>query len=419
MSQEKLVIFDVEGVLIPNGVYLFRTFLHHRPWRIPHLLFYGLLYYTGLLTLQQGLKKIYRELRGVSFESFQSEIENIELKPGSKELFHELGKLDSTLMLMSAGIPVSQLDHLSQKLAVPHIVGPKVEVIDGYLTGVITGKVIEKNGKNRALHDYLKENNMETTQIISVADDRNNISLFESSNIGIGYNPDFFLRFHADHIVSGSLTNLLSLIDDTIPLSKKVIEKSTVYRKTVHASSVLVPYFLADRIGINNVVNLLILAIILYTVSETSRLNGKKIPIFTWFTGINTTKTEASEFVTSPLFFALGLMLPLILFPRDIAFASIAVLTLGDSFAAIIGMSLGKHTLSLNREKTVEGTLAGFLAAFIGASVFLPPTMAFIAAFSGMITEALPTPVNDNLLVPLVTGYAVLFCSQFPWAALG
>ncbi|RLI39527.1 phosphatidate cytidylyltransferase, partial [Candidatus Bathyarchaeota archaeon] len=61
--------------------------------------------------------------------------------------------------------------------------------------------------------------------------------------------------------------------------------------------------------------------------------------------------------------------------------------------------------------KQVEGTIFGFLFAFIGARVFVNPMQALIASAVGMLMESLPTPVSDNLTVPLVSGLALTLIS--------
>lgn len=115
-----------------------------------------------------------------------------------------------------------------------------------------------------------------------------------------------------------------------------------------------------------------------------------------------------------------GIVVSLILFPEEIVYASIAVVGFGDSVATIAGVTLGKHKLPYSEQKTVEGTLAGIVAAFIAAVVFVTPAQALVGSAGGMLLEsivgmqtikelntqaALKFFLNDNFLIPVFSGF--------------
>jgi dolichol kinase len=79
---------------------------------------------------------------------------------------------------------------------------------------------------------------------------------------------------------------------------------------------------------------------------------------------------------------------------------------LGDSVASLFG-GLISTSLPFNKGKTWEGSLAGFFFAFLAGTFFVSPLLAFIGAAIAMTVEVLPLPVNDNVLVPVITGVAL------------
>jgi dolichol kinase len=102
-------------------------------------------------------------------------------------------------------------------------------------------------------------------------------------------------------------------------------------------------------------------------------------------------------------------MLALVAFPPPASYGAIAVFTLGDGSATLFGKKFGKHVYPYNKGKKVEGTLLGLLVAWLGAWFFVVnPLRAFVGAMVGMLVEALPTPVNDNLTIPLFSGLTLL-----------
>jgi len=118
------------------------------------------------------------------------------------------------------------------------------------------------------------------------------------------------------------------------------------------------------------------------------------------------------------IFYFIGVFVSLMLFPKDIAMASIMVLALGDSISHLFGLHYGRTRHPLSKTKFLEGTIAGFAAGFIGALVFLPWHEAFFASLAAMIVEAIEVKigtqqVDDNLLVPLVAGAVVLAIRLF------
>jgi HAD superfamily phosphoserine phosphatase-like hydrolase len=408
MEQEKLIVFDVEGVIIPKGHFLLKLFQLYKPHQIPQLILYGFLYFTGLIPIKKAVEKIFKMLKSLPEDSVSSVVSEIPLKPGTLELFANLKAHDYKTALISSGIPQHALNSIALKLGVDFAVGLVLDTDNGLLTGEVSGLVLEKDGKSQAVEILKQKNDLNDYSIVAIADDRNNIPLFKNSSLRIGYYPDFALQFYSDHVVEGKLTKLLPIITGENLNKPTKITRNTVLRKTVHASSILIPLLLIDLIGKQTVISLLILAIVLYITAETFRVLGTSFPVFTWFTLLNITDSEASEFVDAPIFFALGIALPLIFFPEDIAYASIAVLALGDSVAAIMGMLLGRHSLPLFKQKSVEGTLFGLVSAYFGALLFLDPWNALIAAIIGTTVEALPSPFNDNLIIPIAAGLAVL-----------
>ena len=120
------------------------------------------------------------------------------------------------------------------------------------------------------------------------------------------------------------------------------------------------------------------------------------------------------------IFFFVGVLLAIQLFETKIALAAIMVLALGDSVSHIVGGRYGKLKNIFNgkSKKLLEGTVAGSIAGFLGALIFVPIPEAFFGAFAAMAAEVVEVELNqnqldDNLLVPLVAGTVMLLISKF------
>jgi dolichol kinase len=115
------------------------------------------------------------------------------------------------------------------------------------------------------------------------------------------------------------------------------------------------------------------------------------------------------------IFFFIGFLLVMQLFPKDIALAALMVLTFGDSISHLFGAKFGqvKNIFNGNGQKLLEGTFAGIIAGGIGASFFVSVPEAFLASTIAMIAEVVKIEFNehtldDNLIVPLIAGTVML-----------
>jgi dolichol kinase len=69
---------------------------------------------------------------------------------------------------------------------------------------------------------------------------------------------------------------------------------------------------------------------------------------------------------------------------------------------------VGGKVIPFNKPKKLGGSLIGVLFAALGASLFVGPLAAVLAAAVAMLVECSPLPVNDNLSIPLVAGLVLM-----------
>jgi glycerol-3-phosphate acyltransferase PlsY len=118
-------------------------------------------------------------------------------------------------------------------------------------------------------------------------------------------------------------------------------------------------------------------------------------------------KNEANKLTgTAP--YVLGIGLTLLLYRTEIATAAICFLAFGDVAATAVGERYGRTKIS--GEKSLEGTVA-FAAIAVTVGFLLPLTgihlthgIILAGAIAAAGVELVPLPVNDNLVIPLVSG---------------
>lgn len=127
--------------------------------------------------------------------------------------------------------------------------------------------------------------------------------------------------------------------------------------------------------------------------------------------------------LTGGSYLMLASMTCMLIFGRDPAgrvsgvfIAAISFLALGDTAAAIVGLSIGRVKIF---RKTLEGTLAGLLVCLgvawivsILPGLDFPIGIGILGAVSASVVEALPIEVNDNVVIPLLSGTVMMVALQ-------
>ncbi|MHC1604700.1 MAG: diacylglycerol/polyprenol kinase family protein [Candidatus Methanofastidiosia archaeon] len=104
-------------------------------------------------------------------------------------------------------------------------------------------------------------------------------------------------------------------------------------------------------------------------------------------------------------YFALGCLITILFYSKYIAISAIAILVVGDSAAALVGKSYGKH--KIYRSKTLEGFLSCLIISFFICLILLPLSIAFVGSVVAAVTELFSRKLNDNLSIPIVAGLAM------------
>ncbi|MCW3997989.1 MAG: hypothetical protein NWF10_05400 [Candidatus Bathyarchaeota archaeon] len=402
-NKRQLIVFDVEGVLIPKNRFIYEAGKSLGIIQLMKMLFIGFFYETGALSLKTALSHIFYLMRGIGINSLIEIFDNIPAIPNLQNIFIQLKDRNFKIALISSGLPSQIVKKLGDNFGADYTYGIEIGLENDLLSGEISGDVIEDNGKLTVFKKILSFEGLTHTDCVVVGDDRNNNSIFLPQVHKIGFNPDFILRVKADNVVNGNLSGIIPIIDKEKSI-RSSLSKNDLLREIIHAAGFFVPV-LASFIGIIYMGLLIFVVMLVYFVSEILRMNRKDFPVVSLITKNTVSKSERYDFATAPLYFALGILVTLLLFPTPASSAAIAIFALGDSAASIFGGRISNKPLLFNKDKTLEGSLIGFFFAFFAALFFVSPPIAVLGAAVAMLFEYLPLPINDNLVIPLSTGF--------------
>ena len=405
-THRRLAVLDVEGVILPKRRYLLLQATKRLDFvQILKIMALGLLYEVGLTTLETSLKRIYRLFEGTPIEEIRRTFETIPLIP---ETLHVVSKLKGDgyqIALISSGIPHFLVEALAERVGADYAFGLHLEIVDNTFTGRISGEVLEPKGKATILTRILAEGRYSQRHCIVIADDRNNLPMFDLCATTIGYNPDTFVSAKCDYAIKGDLRDVLPPLETHGAARKTSYTRRDTFREVIHMGSFLIAvlcrFFDVDK---STIAAIIFVTIIAYAFSELARRAGTSVPLFTSITRSAAIGEEKWGFATSPIFFALGILLSLFVFPPHIGFAAITILTLGDGSARVVGKNWGRRVLPYNKAKTIEGIAASIAMATLASLLFVKPLEALVASTISMVVESLPLPIDDNIVIPLLAG---------------
>lgn len=176
-------------------------------------------------------------------------------------------------------------------------------------------------------------------------------------------------------------------------------------RKAIHLLVALVPSLASANLPLT--MGLLMVGTLFYTAAEAMRLAGIRVAVVSGLTAA-AARPGDTGFVLGPVTLGLGAMLVLLLYPLPASAIAIYALAFGDSAASVIGMAFAGRRMPLNRNKTVAGSVACFVAVLIVTITLTADLRLSIAvAVAATTIEALSERDLDNLLVPVGVGIVV------------
>ena len=188
--------------------------------------------------------------------------------------------------------------------------------------------------------------------------------------------------------------------------------KSELIRKTLHFLIGLSPVLAAY----NRFFTLILLAVgtLTYVVMEYLRRRGFHIPVVSNLTLAASRRRDMGRFVLGPVTLGIGAFLPLLVFPPPVAAIAVYALAFGDGTASLAGKFIGRIRPSFLFGKSLEGSLACFLGAFISAYLVTVQQMenksivtALVAACTAVAVELPPVKDWDNVIIPMSVGVVV------------
>ncbi len=183
-------------------------------------------------------------------------------------------------------------------------------------------------------------------------------------------------------------------------------------RKAVHLGSVVIPVA-AVFVDKQVLVPVILAAAVTLLIIDVLKVKHKPFKrFFLAVFGKMLREREVEGGMTASTIVMASSALTLLLFRTEIAITALVFLSVGDSFAALIGRHFG--TIKLVGERTLEGSLAALNACLFASVILislnpllgwkLSPISLLAGSFAAALAELLNLPLDDNLRIPIIAG---------------
>jgi phosphoserine phosphatase len=134
---------------------------------------------------------------------FQDILAEIKLTKGVPELVSSIQQSNGMVGAISGGF-TQVLEPLAHSLGLDFYIANNLEVIDGQITGKISGEIVDAEMKAKTLLLWAKQNGFEVADTVAIGDGANDVPMLKASGFGVAFRPKDVLRPHADLIIEGN-----------------------------------------------------------------------------------------------------------------------------------------------------------------------------------------------------------------------
>ena len=218
---KKLVVMDVDSTLIQQEVI---ELLAAKIGVVEEVVAITSAAMAGELDFEASLKARVALLAGASAEILNEVRAEIRLTPGARTLVKTLQKLGHEVAVVSGGF-TSVIEPLLEELGISNYRANSLEIVDGKLTGNITGPVIDRAAKATALRDFAKQTGVAIEQTIAIGDGANDLDMIAAAGLGIAFNAKPAVKAAADSSLNAPyLDSVLYLLG----ISREDIEAANI-----------------------------------------------------------------------------------------------------------------------------------------------------------------------------------------------
>lgn len=166
----------------------------------------------GEIDFAESLRARVRTLAGLPDTVFADVGRRIRITPGATELIAGLHEHGCRVGVVSGGFH-ELLDPLAARLGIDQWRANRLDVLDGRLTGLVSGPVIDAEGKADALREWASLYDVPMSGTVAIGDGANDLRMMRAAGLAIAFNAKPVVRSSADLAIDvPDLSQVLALL---------------------------------------------------------------------------------------------------------------------------------------------------------------------------------------------------------------
>ncbi|TPW71111.1 phosphoserine phosphatase SerB [Schumannella sp. 10F1B-5-1] len=188
-----LVVLDVDSTLIENEVIELLADEAGSAEAVRDVTFRAM---NGELDFEQSLRERAATLAGLDADVFARVGEKVVVTPGVPELVAGVQAAGGRVAVVSGGFH-EVVDPVAERLGLDHWRANRLEVVDGRLTGGLTGPIIDAAAKSTALREWADALGVPLSQTVAIGDGANDLDMMSICGLSIGFDAKAPVRDEA------------------------------------------------------------------------------------------------------------------------------------------------------------------------------------------------------------------------------
>jgi phosphoserine phosphatase len=204
-----LVVLDVDSTLIENEVI---ELLAEKAGSLAEVAAITFRAMNGELDFEESLRSRVATLRGLPATVFEAVGAQVTVTDGVAEMIAGIHSAGGRVGVVSGGFH-EVVDPLATRLGLNYWRANRLEVVDGRLTGDLTGPIIDAAAKASTLREWATDFGVPLQQTVAVGDGANDLPMMAITGLAVGFDAKAPVRDEANVIMDRrDLSQLLPLL---------------------------------------------------------------------------------------------------------------------------------------------------------------------------------------------------------------
>lgn len=155
----------------------------------------------GELDFTQSFTQRMALLKGLDERVLAQIAEELKITEGAERLISTLSKLGYKTAILSGGFTYFGR-YLQRKLGIDYVFANELDIVDGQVTGDVTGQVVDGARKAQLLRELAEQENIRLEQVVAVGDGANDLPMLGIAGLGIAFRAKPLVKAEAKQAIS-------------------------------------------------------------------------------------------------------------------------------------------------------------------------------------------------------------------------